>query len=71
MYIKAYTVYVTCLRRGSLLGTGQAVRSEMAEVKERQHFLDVLRAAAACAVVLLHTITGVMDTTDMSQYLLE
>ena len=43
----------------------------MAEIKERQHFLDVLRAVAACAVVLLHTVTGVMDTTDMSQYLLE
>lgn len=43
----------------------------MTEIKERQHFLDVLRSMAACAVVLLHTVTGVMDTTDMSQYLLE
>lgn len=38
------------------------------EVKERQHFLDVLRVAAACAVVLLHTVTGIRDISDMSQY---
>jgi len=31
-------------------------------------FLDILRVAATCAVVMLHTITGVMDTTDMSMY---
>ena len=37
----------------------------------RQCFLDVLRVAATCAVVLLHTITGVMDITDMNLYPLE
>lgn len=37
----------------------------------RKCFLDKLRVAATCAVVLLHTITGVMDTTDMSSYPLE
>lgn len=37
-------------------------------MKDRQHFLDVLRVAATCAVVLLHTVTGVMDNTDMSLY---
>lgn len=42
-----------------------------AKVKERQHFLDVLRVAATCAVVLLHTVTGVWDMTDMSSYPLE
>lgn len=41
------------------------------KVKKRQHFLDVLRVAATCAVVLLHTVTGVMDNTDMSLYPLE
>ena len=40
-------------------------------MKERQKFLDVLRVAATCAVVLLHTVTGVKDTTDMSQYPME
>lgn len=45
----------------------------LAEYKEtnkngRYCFLDVLRAGAICAVVMLHTITGVMDTTDMSAY---
>ena len=34
----------------------------------RKCFLDILRVAATCAVVLLHTVTGVMDTTDMSLY---
>lgn len=37
----------------------------------RSLFLDKLRVAATCAVVLLHTVTGVMDTTDMSKYSLE
>lgn len=37
----------------------------------REYFLDRLRVAATCAVVLLHTVTGVMDTTDMSLYPLE
>lgn len=30
-------------------------------IGERRLFLDILRIAATCAVVLLHTITGVMD----------
>ncbi len=37
----------------------------------RKIFLDLLRIAATCAVVLLHTVTGVMDTTDMSGYPME
>lgn len=40
----------------------------MGEMKERQYFLDVLRAAAACAVVLMHTVTAVMDNMDMGPY---
>ena len=40
-------------------------------MKERQHFLDVLRVAATCAVVMMHTVTGVMDNTDMSLYPME
>lgn len=39
--------------------------------RRRESFLDLLRAAATCAVVLLHTITGVTDTTDMGAYPLE
>lgn len=34
----------------------------------REAFLDKLRVAATCAVVLLHTVTGVMDSADMSLY---
>lgn len=37
-------------------------------MREREDFLDKLRVAATCAVVLLHTITGVMDATDMSLF---
>ena len=40
-------------------------------MKEREVFLDKLRVAATCAVVLLHTVTGVMDHTDMEAYPLE
>lgn len=36
--------------------------------KDRHSFLDWLRVAAACGVVMLHTVTGVMDTTDMSGF---
>ena len=39
--------------------------------KQREIFLDKLRAAATCAVVLLHTVTGVMDASDMSLFPLE
>lgn len=38
---------------------------------DKEIFLDRLRAAATCAVVLLHTVTGIMDATDMSRYLME
>lgn len=34
----------------------------------REVFLDKLRVAATCAVVLLHTVTGVMDHTEMSGF---
>ncbi len=37
-------------------------------MKERAIFLDRLRVAATCAVVMLHTVTGAMDITDMSLY---
>lgn len=40
-------------------------------MREREAFLDRLRLAATCAVVLLHTITGVMDNTDMNPYHVE
>lgn len=40
-------------------------------MKEREIFLDKMRVAATCAVVLLHTVTGVMDTTDMGPYPVE
>lgn len=39
--------------------------------KSRESFLDRLRVLATCAVVMLHTITGVMDNVDMSIYPLE
>lgn len=34
----------------------------------RRGFLDVLRVIATCAVVLLHTLTGAVDTVDINQY---
>lgn len=40
-------------------------------MKEREAFLDKMRVAATFAVVLLHTVTGVMDTTDMAPYPVE
>lgn len=47
-------------------------RQMKAENKEdRKCFLDVLRLAATCAVVLLHTVTGVSDTHDMGGYPVE
>lgn len=39
--------------------------------RERQMFLDILRVMATCAVVLLHTVTGVMDRVDMAGYPME
>lgn len=41
------------------------------DVKQRENFLDKLRVAATCAVVLLHTVTGVMDAADMSLFPVE
>lgn len=38
------------------------------DMQEREDFLDKLRVAATCAVVLLHTITGVTDAADMSTF---
>lgn len=38
---------------------------------KRELFIDYLRIAATFAVVLIHTISGVMDNTDMSAYLTE
>ena len=40
-------------------------------MEARETFLDKLSVASTCAVVLLHTVTGVMDTTDMDLYPLE
>lgn len=40
-------------------------------MRRRDVFLDKLRVAATCAVVMLHTVTGVMDTTDMGAYPVE
>ena len=37
-------------------------------MREREGFLDILRVAATCAVVLLHTVTGAMDITDMAAF---
>lgn len=37
-------------------------------IKIRELFLDKLRVAATCAVVLLHTVSGIRDITDMSMY---
>lgn len=39
--------------------------------RRRESFLDVLRIAATLAVVLLHTVTGIMDAADMNLYPLE
>ena len=38
---------------------------------ERQYFLDILRVAATCVVVLLHTLTGAVDAVDINQYPVE
>ena len=37
-------------------------------MKSRKCWLDGLRAAAACAVVLMHTLTGVVDIMNTGQY---
>lgn len=37
-------------------------------MSDRKKFIEILRVLATCAVVLLHTVTGIMDITDMSAY---
>lgn len=37
-------------------------------MRDRQYFLDILRVAATCAVVLMHTLTGAVDAVDISRY---
>ena len=38
---------------------------------KRESFLDILRVAATCVVVLLHTLTGAVDAVDIRQYQVE
>lgn len=42
--------------------------SKKTNTLNRHSFLDMLRIAATCAVILLHTVTGIKDTTDMNAY---
>ena len=35
-------------------------------MKEREEFLDKLRVLATCAVIMLHTMTGAIDSMDIS-----
>lgn len=42
-------------------------KKDIAECGSRQIFLDILRILATCAVVMLHTVTGVMDHVDMTE----
>ena len=39
--------------------------------QNRKHFLDILRVIATGAVIMLHTVTGIKDTTDMNLYPME
>lgn len=41
---------------------------EKQQTQDRKVFLDILRVAATCAVVILHTVSGIKDTTDMNLY---
>jgi len=45
-------------------GSGRKGMSE----RRREAFIDILRVAATCAVVMLHAVTGIMDVTDMTLY---
>lgn len=45
-----------------------AIEMNKGRTEQRESFLDVLRVTATCAVVLLHVITGVMDTADMNYF---
>ncbi len=49
---------------------GQALKIENMESgqKSRLYWLDVLRALAACAVVMMHTLTGAVDIMNTSAY---
>lgn len=42
--------------------------AETAQASNRKLFLDQLRVLATCAVVLVHTVTAIKDTTDMTQF---
>lgn len=45
-----------------------AFSTDNKKTAQRHCFLDLLRVAATCAVILLHTVTGIKDTADMSAY---
>lgn len=42
--------------------------TEKMKMQDRKCFLDILRVIATGAVIMLHTVTGIKDTTDMSLY---
>lgn len=42
--------------------------TDKVHVIERKVFLDLLRASAVCAVVLLHTVTGFKDSVEMLRF---
>ena len=60
------------LKKMSLRAGGTCKRNGVESVKNessvRELWLDVLRAAAACAVVLMHTVTGSVDIMNTGQY---
>lgn len=43
-------------------------KAECCTAEKRQSFLDILRVAATCAVVMLHTITGGMNVMNLNDY---
>lgn len=45
--------------------------AEEMKTQNRKYFLDILRVIATGAVIMLHTITGIKDTTDMNLYPME
>lgn len=55
-------------KRNESVMQGAGYMTSNKKIESRQCFLDVLRVVATCAVVLLHTVTGIMDTTDMNQF---
>ena len=48
------------------------MRDDMTEktsaVRERKEFLDILRVAAVCAVVMMHTVSGVLVSADFTGF---